>query len=154
MDNVTMGCTFPSCAYGCSYSSVSLTTSFCSVPLGPKSPHNDVCLNAHGHDGLDFAPASTPSDSQTTPLLLNVAKLSTRKHDKECSNNLTEEQRERRNARRQENYRKKKEENMIKLQSEKQNVSRPPLGDITNVHQPSHEIQGTDLEFILGIIVA
>ena len=42
MDNVAMGHTFPSCAYGCSYSSVSLTTSFCSVPLGPKSPHNDV----------------------------------------------------------------------------------------------------------------
>ena len=129
-----MGHTFPSCAYGCSYSSMSLTTSFCSVPVGPKCRQNNDCPNAHGHDGLDFAPASTPSDSQTTSLLLNVAKLSTRKHDKECSNNLTEDQRERRNARRRENYQKKKEENTIKLQGENQNVSRPPLGDITNVH--------------------
>ena len=53
-----------------------------------------------------------------------------------------EEQREQRNARRRATYRKKKDE-QVKLQNEKQTVSRPPLGDITNIDQPSVSMPGT-----------
>lgn len=92
-----------------------------------ESSHNDVWLNALGRDGSEFVPASTPtSDSQTTSAIMNDAE----------HYNLTDDKREQKNARRRAAYRKKRDEK-IKLQNEKQNVSRPPLGDITNIDRPS-----------------
>lgn len=57
-----------------------------------------------------------------------------------------EEKRELINARRRASYRKKKE-GITKLQDDVQSVPQPPLGDITNVHRPSHAISGTVVNF-------
>ena len=97
-----------------------------------------MCLNALGCGGSELVTSSTPTcdvyptHSETTCAIVND----------QVSYSITDDKREQRNARRRATYRKKKDE-QVKLQNEKQVVSRPPLDDITSVDQPSHIISGT-----------
>ena len=97
-----------------------------------------MCLNALGCGGSELVTSSTPTcdvypnHSQTTWSFVNDQVISS----------LTDDKREQRNARRRATYRKKKDE-QVKLQNEKQIISRPPLGDITNIDQPSGSMPGT-----------
>lgn len=100
-----------------------------------------MCLNALGCGGSELVTSSTPTcdvyptHSQTTCAVVND----------QVSYSITDDKREQRNARRRATYRKKKDD-QVKLQNEKQTVSQPPLGDITNINQPSGSMPGKGVQ--------